>query len=120
MKTIKTIEDCKSLTSDDAEIFVLSLSDDIAEAISSHIQIHKITTDGNNTELTDKGIMALCKLHNLETLDLEWATNITDKSLERLALLQKLTYIDLMFCDKISAHAIESFKRKLPNCTIEL
>ncbi len=82
-------------------------------------RINTITTDGNNSAVSDNGLESLGKVIDLESLDLEWANGITDQGLQHLCNQLSLKYIDLSFCEKLTDNGIDKLRKSIPNLVVE-
>lgn len=83
------------------------------------MSIRKILTNGGNAALTDRALLSISKILDLEQLDLEWATQITDQGLLCLAVVPTLTWVDLSFCTNITQHGVAKLRNAVPGLTVE-
>jgi hypothetical protein len=72
-------------------------------------------------DVTDAGLAQLARLKHLRTLTINDAEQLTDAGLRQLAQLSSLGYLQIdLGRRKIGRDVIESLRRALPNCRVEL
>ena len=72
-----------------------------------------------SSQITDEGILALCKLTELEFLDISW-TNISDKSISSICTsMPRLLHLGLQCCANITDQSFGSLK-DIPLQTIDV
>lgn len=97
-------------------VYVHRLSDEIAAALPV-LPLEEIKGDGS-PRITDQGLAHLARIHTLEFLDLEWASDITDSGLRHLHEIQGLRWVDLGGCAQVTAAGIAALERALARCVV--
>ena len=116
--SVATPDEVIALADSCRAVFVRRLSDPIAAVLSERVALRVIMQDGSPT-ISDRGIVYLARLPQLEWLDLEWSTQLTDAALESLVGISSLRYLDVDFCSGLSQARLDWFRACRPDVRLE-
>ena len=115
---VRNEEEVLGLPADREMVMACHITDAMACALGRLGSLRILLTDGNNLDLTDRGLQCIGNLTRLEQLDLEWAT-FSDAGLQHLCHLKRLRWLDLSHCQGFSEAAHQALRLALPTCEFE-
>ena len=116
--SVDSVAEIDALPATTDTLLVKGIDDSKAKALGRLHRLRVLYQDGNASDLTDDGVVALAALPCLETLDLEWAGAITDRAIASLERMPRLSWLDLGGCFGISESAVQKLRRAKPHLEI--
>jgi hypothetical protein len=105
---------------DDCECLSLELSQITDDGIAALTRLHQLRClDLDSTAITDIALTTVGSLASLEELWLE-DTAVTDAGLKHLQRLHKLKFVSLAYCGDVSEEGIASLRSFLPALLVHL